>query len=86
MKESEKGKYNMSLQIKVETGIDIPKSHYGSGYGKYPWLDMEKGSSFFISDKKLSKPGYRPTTPLFKTASRIQVENGEKGVRVWKVE
>jgi len=86
MRGSEKGDNNMSHQIKVEIGIEIPKSHYGSGYGKYPWLDMEKGASFFISDKKLSKPGFRPTTPLFKTASRIQVEDGEKGVRVWRVE
>jgi|TARA_B100000767_G_C19483146_1_gene417052 hypothetical protein len=81
MKESDKGK---NMTIKVDKGIKIPKSHYGVGYGKYPWLGMRNGDSFFIPDKQLSKPGYRPTTPLFKTTSRIQVESNEKGVRVWR--
>tara|TARA_Y100001970_G_C13448726_1_gene469331 strand:+ start:275 stop:505 length:231 start_codon:yes stop_codon:yes gene_type:complete len=74
----------MTYNISVEKGVEIPNSNAASGYGKYPWSKMLPGDSFFVSDKNLSKPGYRPTTPKFKTTSRVLTEHGEKGVRIWR--
>ena len=72
------------LSISIEKGIKIPENQFAKGYGKYPWRRMNKGESFFVSEKQLPNPKYRPSTPLFKTISRVVIENGEKGVRVWK--
>tara|TARA_Y100000356_G_C11032046_1_gene168999 strand:- start:89 stop:313 length:225 start_codon:yes stop_codon:yes gene_type:complete len=72
------------MNVKIESGISIPDSNFAKGYGKYPWRNMQQGDSFFISEKQLPNPKYRPSTPLFKTTSRVVIENGEKGVRVWK--
>jgi len=70
--------------IRIDSNVKISESNYGQGYGKYPWRNMKEGDSFFMSDKSLPKPGYRPTTPLFKTISRVTIEHGVKGVRIWK--
>ena len=73
------------LNISIDKGMKIPENHFAKGYGKYPWRKLNKGDSFFISEKLLPNPKYRPSTPLFKTASRVVIENGVQGVRVWKI-
>jgi hypothetical protein len=45
---------------------------------------MVSKDSFFIPAKQLPNPKYRPSTPLFKTISRVVVEDGVPGVRVWR--
>ena len=69
----------------IEKGIKIPNSKYGTGTGKYPWHDLEEGDSFFVPETRLSHCKSRPATPLFKTSSRVCIENGLKGIRVWKL-
>ena len=71
--------------IAIQKGIKIPKSKYGTGTGKYPWHDLGSGDSFFVPEHELANPKGRPATPLFKTQSRVCVENDVKGIRVWKV-
>ena len=71
--------------FKVENNVPLPESKYGLGTGKYPWHQLLPGQSFFVPEHHLSNPKHRPSTPLFKTRSRVCVENGIKGVRVWKV-
>ena len=70
--------------INIQSGVPIPENQFAKGYGKYPWRSMNPGDSFFMSEKHLPNPKYRPSTPLFKTISRVVIEGGEKGVRVWK--
>jgi len=69
-----------NMSIKIDSNVKLPSSSYGIGIGKYPWHEMNSGDSFFIAEAKT-----RPATPLFKTQSRVCVENGVKGIRVWKV-
>jgi len=68
------------MSIKIDSNVKIPSSSYGVGIGKYPWHNMKPGDSFFVPEAKT-----RPATPLFKTKSRVCVENNVKGIRVWKV-
>ena len=71
--------------FKIDNNVPIPESKYGLGTGKYPWHQLQSGQSFFVPETNLANPKSRPATPLFKTKSRVCVENGIKGVRVWKV-
>jgi hypothetical protein len=64
--------------------MKIPDNQFAKGYGKYPWRKMVSKDSFFIPAKQLPNPKYRPSTPLFKTISRVVVEDGVPGVRVWR--
>jgi len=68
----------------IDNNVAVPDSKYGTGTGKYPWHQLESGQSFFVPESQLANPKSRPATPLFKTISRICIENGTKGVRVWK--
>ena len=78
-----KGSEKENIMFKIDNNVAIPQPH-GSGYGRYPWHDLKEGQSFFVSDKHLSKPGARPSTPLYKTVSRILTENGVQGIRIWR--
>ena len=73
------------MAYQIDTGIKIPASKYGTGTGKYPWHQLKSGDSFFVPETRLASSKSRPGTPLFKTSSRVRVENGVKGIRVWKV-
>ena len=71
-------------EIKVEKGIPIPPT---SNRGKYPWLQMEVGDSFFAPGRKTSQIGSCYNRIVGKTfRSRTRIENGVKGVRVWRIE
>jgi len=69
----------------IQSNLEIPTSKYGTGTGKYPWHQLESGDSFFVPEHALANPKARPSTPLFKTSSRVCIENGQKGIRVWKL-
>jgi len=73
------------MAYQVDTGVKIPASKYGTGTGKYPWHQLNSGDSFFVPEHELANPKSRPATPLFKTSSRVCVESGIKGIRVWKI-
>ena len=73
------------MAFSIDRGVKIPQSKYGTGTGKYPWHQLEVGDSFFVPETQLASSKSRPATPLFNTSSRVCVENGTKGIRVWKI-
>ncbi len=81
-------------EFKVESGIDVPPLTHET---KYPWSEMQPGDSFFIPSQ--GKKNQRSVqTSAIATAKRWGVknsgetfisrtveENGESGVRIWRV-
>ena len=84
-------KLQVSNEIKIDKGVPlVGLSGRGKhGNAKYPWREMEVGDSFFVSTVSmgaLSAQGQQAGLRLnrkFKTKTFI--ENGVKGVRVWRI-
>jgi hypothetical protein len=76
--------------FKIDKGIPIPDKSQTSER-KYPWSTMAVGDSFFVpaGDKPAHKVQQRlagASKPKGKKfTSRVQVEEGVTGVRVWRV-
>jgi len=77
-------------EFKIDKNVPIPEGRWGKRRKKYPFDEMEVGDSFFIHGGKQEsitsimrhwreKLGHKYTT-------RSVVENGVKGVRVWRIE
>ena len=80
-----KQKESVYIMYKIDKNKPIPDSKYGTGMGKYPWHELESGDSFFVTIDGMNGSKSRPATPLFKTKSRVVIENDKKGYRVWRV-
>ena len=71
-------------KIHLDKGVPSPDRHQRS---KYPWDDMEVGDSFFAPGTKASSlNGAISMRRPKKFTRRTLVENGVKGIRVWRVE
>ena len=80
--------------MKVDKDVPTPAVARGSGIGrvpKYPFRDMELGDSMFAAGEdgvrmwgSARTHSYRHKP--FRVVARMVVENGVKGVRVWRVE
>lgn len=75
-------------EIKVEKGFAIPTLKANS---KYPWHDLAIGDSFFVPGKlitqmSVTEPNRRLKPRKFTARTRTLKDDGEEGVRVWRVE
>lgn len=72
--------------FKIDKGIPLPSS-YAGGQGRFPFADMQVGDSFFVTQVSMSRLllAARKFRPMRVTA-RTVVENGVRGVRVWRIE
>lgn len=70
-------------EFKIDKGLPIPKTY--SRKLKYPLRQMEIGDSIFISGGVHNQIGSAITRarPL-KFTTRMVVENGVSGIRVWR--
>jgi hypothetical protein len=67
-------------QYKIEKGIPLPAKMRKAS--KYPWGEMKKGDSFFVSGKP--KGLYTAAAKHgIKIAIRPEKKGGKEGVRVW---
>jgi len=74
------------MSIKIDDGVQMPKKQHGRP-SKYPMNDLEIGQSFFVPNKTcMSFAGYRPRYKPKKFTVRSVIENGTKGIRVWRIE
>lgn len=84
--------------IKVDKGVPMPKASGGSDSSLiWPWHQMKRGDSFFapgyVQQSRQKKNGERliSTTyaqrqiPGSKWATRLVVERGVRGVRIWRM-
>ncbi len=74
----------MNEEIKIEKGIAIPTTSYGS---KYPFAEMEVGDSFLVSGTQANSVIYSMSkfanvNPTKKFSSRREGENSR---RVWRI-
>lgn len=71
--------------IKIDKGVPIPNG--SGGYSVYPWAEMEVGDSFFAPVPGLSGSIAGAARKYgWKFRTQTTVENGIKGVRVWRKE
>lgn len=87
--------------FQVDKSIPLPTINKSLNFKKqwrFPVLTMEVGDSFFApgyvqrasqrmfgSEKTLNTSGWRKAVPGSKWTTRLVVENGVRGVRVWRV-
>ena len=85
--------------IKIDKGMPIPAHIERPGAPSVlPWRDMDAGDSFFSPDhyvshtagkeagkKLMNTAGWRKAIPGSKWSIRTVIENGVRGVRVWRV-
>jgi hypothetical protein len=72
--------------IRIDKGVPIPPQRDGRGNPKYPWAAMEVGDSFFVpADRQrgITSVPNKKHAPK-KWTSRMVVENGVKGLRIWR--
>lgn len=81
------------MEIKIDKGVPVPPQQVPGRKSKWPWKDMEPGDSFFAAgyatkaeDGAMVMNGTngRRVAPGTKWCARTRVENGVKGVRVWR--
>lgn len=71
------------MAIEIEKGVPIPPIK--AAKNTYPYREMQVGDSFFIPGKKSSEvTTHSKSTGHMKFTRRTVVENGVKGVRVWR--
>ena len=74
--------------MKIDKGVPIPLK--GARGSKYPFAEMVVGESFFVPEKtpsQITPIGIHHAKRLgFKFTPRTVIENGIKGVRVWRKE
>jgi hypothetical protein len=75
--------------MKINREIPIPARTARGGFRKYPWSAMQPGDSFFVQGMTIfkisSQATHRAQKDGRKYTCRSVVENGESGVRVWRV-
>jgi hypothetical protein len=79
------------MMYEIETGIEAPVKSRGRE-PKYPWRELDIGDSFFAS--VADAPGRSLRSSMIHAqkryglvlTSRTRVENGVKGIRIWRIE
>jgi hypothetical protein len=84
-----------SGELKIERGIPMPKTGFGSwGLSKYPWSEMKVGDSFFVSaahaadrKKKSSLVSSAASYAQRKGKGKFVIRSIQDpfGIRVWRV-
>jgi hypothetical protein len=78
-----------TMSIPVDNGVPLPPALPGRGESQYPWADLEVGDSFFAVGKTVyqlsASLGRQRQIRGHTYTSRTVVENGKKGVRVWRI-
>ena len=78
----------MSAAFQISNDVPIPANR-AHGNAKYPWRDMQVGSSFFIPGRTAGAlAGAKSTAKKntgFRFTTRTVTENGVNGCRVWRV-
>jgi len=73
--------------FEINKDIPIP---IGNPCSIYPWRDLEIGDSFFVPNKNSGSFGSVIFSAKKRTGrnftSRSVIENGEHGVRIWRIE
>ncbi len=73
----------------IDKGVPMPKPRGGGRAPKWPVRDMQIGDSFFVPNKTAANMSgvvnyARSMNKGWKFGMRIMIENGVKGVRVWR--
>lgn len=84
---------NMSKPINIRSGVQIPKRKKAGRPPLYPFGRMKKGDSFFLPlEGRTGKHpihaaagNYRRRHPEFIYTVHTIEENGERGVRIWRL-
>lgn len=69
--------------VPAEKGIPRPPQTNGRPV-RYPTRTMDVGDSFFVAGKNERAFSFTRLKPK-RFSTRIVVENGERGVRVWRI-
>ena len=71
----------------IEKGIEAPEKRQGRE-PKYPWKELTIGDSFFVCAGRYfaSSANHAQKRYGVTLVTRTRVENGVKGVRVWRIE
>ena len=73
--------------IQIDKGVPVPKRKEGPGRPETrPWSGMTPGDSFFEATDKKAIPIPRKHRQRAKWNTRTVIENGERGIRVWRIE
>jgi hypothetical protein len=79
------------MQIEIEKGIPIPTPRKNLAE-QYPLMDLKPGDSFFFAaspkealNRRMSISQWAKKNGILLT-TRIRVEDGVHGMRVWRVE
>ncbi len=80
----------MTTQIlEIQSGIALPRGDLGS-YRRYPWNALGVGDSFFAPGRDVrtisSSAGQAARRLHTRYTCRTVVEDGVRGVRVWRAE
>jgi len=70
--------------VKIEDGIPVPPSGRG-GRSKYPWLTLEVGQSFVITESTIASSRTMATQAARNTGRKFKVAQIKGGARVWRV-
>ena len=74
----------MTDEIKIDRNMPIPAQARRSSL-KYPFADLDIGESFFVPGRTGAQlSGFISWNRPKKFATRTVIENGVKGVRVWR--
>jgi len=86
----------MKYKFKVVHGIEIPKRASGqNGDSMYPWVEMKKGSSFFVSrgtrnlttlqSTIIGAARHQKAVKGLKITTRRTKIGKSEGIRVWRI-
>ena len=75
------------MEIKIDKNVELSPSMTGrSKKSKYPFAELEIGDSFFVEGKTAGQfGGWRNYHRPKKFSERTVIENGVKGLRVWRI-
>ena len=73
------------MQITIQRDIPAPGKGGEGRYVKYPFRAMDVGDSFFVPNGPINLYNSKAYLPK-KFTRRTVVENGVKGIRVWRIE
>ncbi len=74
------------MTFKIDKGIELPPERVKNSY---PWKELSIGDSFFVPNMRSgARQGLQSISARhgIRIAVRSVVENGVKGVRVWRIE
>lgn len=75
------------IEYEIENNHPLPAAApHGGRREKYPWMQMEIGSSFFVPDEDAHRVKSSASKAKKRTGRTFVVRKVEGGVRVWRYE